>query len=866
MRLLHPFATSDDRGLISVPMGLDPAAAHAAAAFYHSAYIPHPLSQQSRMEKSLCLSALRAPFYSVPGGGALPSRHPSALHLHLPGSCSSAELSHTALAKRLQMESELHQQEWEHEHDQEKEGEHGAKAIEREIERDRQEGVDRQKERHRGRRQQMVREAERQYLAELQILRALPEDRPWPGERLTLNGPEKAEESEHLGFTASKPLSLHSSKGSVPHPVPSLIPSHVGKHHGALATAMMTRRLRDDLWLTRHRMQDRELDLCSPVKEAEPWRENHRSNPLHVNSHSKGPLLSLGIPPPLISPKGPSNPSIPATTLWNPASFVDSPPACRLTPSILPNCPPPRLTPSERPPLGWGERTEDSRRRVEKLERYHSARGANLQNTVLRSNAEQDRTMHSLYQWQQRGAPFSTPLSADVEVWKRRSSPILARVRPSHVPESLLDYDKVRQQHRRLLSKLDLEEKWKREAMEEGYYYDMDESYDESNEEEVKAHLRRVTEQPPLKLDTCSEKVEFLRMCGLTTCAQRDKLLSQKNSKRRRMLRERSPSPPAAQVKKSCPLTTPYSAEQMDRTPELGQKKDFLSIFNLSHVSPVERRGDSRCLSLPNRHPFPDSPSPSPPFLHKPKNALYNDTLKSSLASHLKKTQFMEKNGKFHILQNAIAVSPMKKAQSGQNGHSCPWEKSMPEVFAQHFHQTVLQSTPTKCKDGHLNSDPPLPPKASPLKDVPPFCSQYGNSHKAPAHEPSWDIPLAQEPLSDTEVQSGHPEGIEEGEEAAPRHWQGIEAVFEAYNQYAEEHSIERKVLQSQCKKLEAQNHILTQTVKQLSQTMGELINQRQQVCEENKRLQDQLEYFKRCLTLPNLLWSRSQVNGHTPR
>lgn len=38
-----------------------------------------------------------------------------------------------------------------------------------------------------------------------------------------------------------------------------------------------------------------------------------------------------------------------------------------------------------------------------------------------------------------------------------------------------------------------------------GYYYDLDDSYDESDEEEVKAHLRRVTEQPPLKLDTSSE-------------------------------------------------------------------------------------------------------------------------------------------------------------------------------------------------------------------------------------------------------------------------------------------------------------------------------------------------------------------------
>lgn len=33
----------------------------------------------------------------------------------------------------------------------------------------------------------------------------------------------------------------------------------------------------------------------------------------------------------------------------------------------------------------------------------------------------------------------------------------------------------------------------------------MDDSYDESDEEEVRAHLRRVAEQPPLKLDDSTE-------------------------------------------------------------------------------------------------------------------------------------------------------------------------------------------------------------------------------------------------------------------------------------------------------------------------------------------------------------------------
>lgn len=50
-----------------------------------------------------------------------------------------------------------------------------------------------------------------------------------------------------------------------------------------------------------------------------------------------------------------------------------------------------------------------------------------------------------------------------------------------------------------------------------GFYYDMDESYDESDEEEVKAHLKRVTEQPPLKLDTSSEVHEHRQTSYIRT-------------------------------------------------------------------------------------------------------------------------------------------------------------------------------------------------------------------------------------------------------------------------------------------------------------------------------------------------------------
>ena len=45
LRGLRPFPGPEDLRLSSLPLGLDPAtAAHAAAAYYHPAYLHHPLA------------------------------------------------------------------------------------------------------------------------------------------------------------------------------------------------------------------------------------------------------------------------------------------------------------------------------------------------------------------------------------------------------------------------------------------------------------------------------------------------------------------------------------------------------------------------------------------------------------------------------------------------------------------------------------------------------------------------------------------------------------------------------------------------------------------------------------------------------
>ncbi|MEQ2312813.1 hypothetical protein AMECASPLE_035078, partial [Ameca splendens] len=136
------------------------------------------------------------------------------------------------------------------------------------------------------------------------------------------------------------------------------------------------------------------------------------------------------------------------------------------------------------------------------------------------------------------------------------------------------------------------------------------------------------------------------------------------------------------------------------------------------------------------------------------------------------------------------------------------------------------------------------------------------NGHHFHLSAASQDASALREHLSDDE----EVDWDDEEQEEAPRKWQGIEAVFEAYQEYVDDWSIERQVLQSQCKRLEAQNYNLTRTAEQLSLTVGELVSQRQKVREEGDRLQAQLEHFRRCLTLPNVHWGRSQVNGQAPR
>uniref|UniRef100_H3DR57 Gse1 coiled-coil protein b n=1 Tax=Tetraodon nigroviridis TaxID=99883 RepID=H3DR57_TETNG len=925
LRGFRPYATTEDAlRMPSLPLGMDPAtAAAAAAAYYHPSYLPHPSFTPYRLDDPFCLSALRSPFYSLPAGGALPPIHPSAVHMHLPGVRYPGDFTHPSLsalqsAERLQLEDELR------------------KELERQKER-----TLREKE------LQASKAMESHYLAELHALRGGQEDRSKP-ERLT---PNRADKTKELITPAPKPVPpvVHSSIVPSHHPVPGLISGHslymepnaIGP--GVPASMIIQRTSEEERWVARQRKlrqekEDRQyqvsefrqqvleqhLDLGRPGDAADHRTDSHsRSIPNHHEPGSREPHPHLGNPPPLISPK-PSQPSRehhapPPTTLWNPASLIETATDSRRNhePSGMGHYDLARLAP------GTSKYEDGVRRReggpVEKYAPLRCPPGLPEPSTFL---ADLEKSTQSFLS-QQRA---SLSLSSQYEhIQGLGAGPGGAQVAPlGPGPDAMLIYDEILQQHRRPVSKLDLEEKRKREAREKGYYYELDDSYDESDEEEVRAHLRRVAEQPPLKLDDSTEKLDFLRVVGLTTVSRRDELMQQKRRKRRRMLRERSPSPAASHSKRTPPapqLNTRFTPEEMDQAPELEDKKRFLTMFRLSHVTAQQRRDNERVVELlqaikdksvtldtirhaphplcrsPSAHvsgesfvlastdaslPLMDEAASSCPRPAEPED--HHSVRSQSPSSHCPSSPSGNHKArgpsevpvckKSSSLLNSLRPPLPLQAKDGPhaiNGRSKPWDSFTPEEFAQQFHESVLQSTQKALQKhkGRFQSERGGSDGAPLHDNIPELQSAPGRPPQAHA-QPHANAHSFPHPLSQTQPQSNgqHPSAPPHREVSAPpSRWQGIESIFEAYQEYIEDQSLERQVLQSQCRKLEAQNYNLSLTAEQLSHSMGELMAQRQKLAVEREKLQAELEHFRKCLTLPQTPhWPRgSHYKGYPP-
>lgn len=1002
LRSFRPYHTAEDLRMPSMPhIGLDPSA---AAAYYHNSYLAHHTFAHPafRMDDSYCLSALRSPFYPLHSPGSLPPLHPSAMHLHLSGVRYPADLAHSSLsalqseritAERLQMDEELRRErerererekereaDREREKEREREREREKKEMEREKERERERELERQRERTREKEATLLKNLENQYLAETEVHphRMHQEERVKPTEP---PAPTRTEKLKEPSAQTPKPVQhqIHQPP-TTHHSVPSLISSHTvfpPTSSAAAATLLVQRTQEEEKWLARQRrlrqekedrqyqvsefrqqVLEQQLDVTGrPIsqQEAETRPENLRVLPIRNEGSIREPLQHFGGPPPLISPK-PQQHSVP-TSLWNPVSLMDTPSESRRSqePASIHNH---AATMYERQTLPSVKverqyifekqqlEEEDLPRRKEQTEKYQPIRESSLEHSGYSHApflAELEKSTQSFLN-QQRSSLQQASQTAETTFLHKPS--LSHRLPPTRTRDPMYIYDEFLQQHRRLVSKLDLEERRRKEAREKGYYYDFDDSYDESDEEEVRAHLRRVAEQPPLKLDTSSEKLEFFQIFGLTTQQEKERILQQKRRKRRRMMRERSQSPPIQSKRQTpsphSPLSTRFSPDELNNSPNLEEKKKFLTFFDLSHVSAEKRKDKEKLVemleAIKQKNAVPEavknpplasfrgnSPLPTgassedqttvQPLLQsevstsvpstsctvtapepmKPPELIRSEQPKlldrvtplpvpvPSPSANVVSTEKVRQNEAAAPVKKSLSIlnfvrghpakeNPVQASQS-VNGRSKSWEPFIAEEFAHQFHESVLQST-QKALQKHkgvsaLNcAEQNHKPDASVHYNIPEL--QHSSRAQAP-HQNGQQGPgqsgVVRGPphsaVSSGEETSDEDEEDDEVDEPPRPKWQGIEAIFEAYQEHIEEQNIERQVLETQCKRLEAQHYNLSLTAEQISHRMADLMSQKQKVASERERLQAELEHFRKCLVLPPSPWSRGYFKGH---
>ncbi|CDQ93927.1 unnamed protein product, partial [Oncorhynchus mykiss] len=311
------------------------------------------------------------------------------------------------------------------------------------------------------------------------------------------------------------------------------------------------------------------------------------------------------------------------------------------------------------------------------------------------------------------------------------------------------------------------------------------------------------------------------------------------------------------------PLCKTPPAQNSDPASALSSESD--EPLSVSPSSPSGLLGQPKPPSSALR---PKDPPPPLPYLEKTRGLPESPSSKRSSSSSL--------------LNSLRPPVQPKDAPPSLNGRTKPWESFTAEEFSQHFHESVLQSTqkalqkhkgrsnlisaPSHLQDSSVHYNIPEL-QSAPSRPPPPHTHPHTHSIQHP-HPHSIQHPHSHaHPLPQPNGQHCPPHPHREPPGAREEQWQGIEAIFEAYQEYIEEQGVERQVLQSQCRRLENQHYNLSLTAEQLSHSMGELMSQRQKLAVEREKLQAELEHFRKCLTLPQPHWARGgHYKGYPPR
>ncbi|XP_072365894.1 genetic suppressor element 1-like isoform X2 [Scyliorhinus torazame] len=447
-----------------------------------------------------------------------------------------------------------------------------------------------------------------------------------------------------------------------------------------------------------------------------------------------------------------------------------------------------------------------------------------------------------------------------------------------------------------IVSKLDLAEKKLKEARKNGQHSEHSSSDGGFCKGEIRNRIRRVAEQPPLKLDDTPRKMLFLGAVGLTTQSRKEEVKWQKMRKRRRMLRERSPPPLYLEKKRHPPLPPPrvcsiiHSPEELNRAADFEEKKQFLALFNLKHLTAAQRKdieetllkllskSEKKCTSQQDPQASHSAQSNKDPTLCSDAPGVTGVAEVSRLSTippdsnpnaHSQEdlpAQLQAERGRPLLTPDAPETvskdhtSSVNENKSDKLGAADPSSGSSDEAkqsgmisdtngkikllddFLLKFHKALLQSTKNKLE--------PDQPKVGGW--------QSDMLYSSPAQSSALcDVPKQQvlDRLDQSRQVNPQAEELDSQDEMDQRSkWQGVTGVLEAYQEYIEEKNVERQVLQEQLNHLKERNHELNLTAEHLNAHMLELRMCKQRYEMERQHQQAALRHLRKCLDLTHRL------------
>ncbi|XP_072880183.1 genetic suppressor element 1-like isoform X1 [Hemitrygon akajei] len=926
----RPYHEQDEmQTLSSLPsMGLNSTTANTAATFYHPAFLPHLPYQHPpyRIDDPYFLS-LRQPFYHIPQPGTISSIQATNMQLSLTGmrgpsgiaqkSFSGIPSDHLSVhtARRLQVNDELREQEKAPEHEKKdwKQGvpqEREAEVLtEKGRKREKQQEMEWEKEIKRRKEMKQEKDLKTEYGSEKNV--ALSNDtakrhvEEWKSAMEQLEKVKQPSPGSGKVRTLSlEPIALPVSSSLLS--IPSNISSYSSTSEGRYALYHHHHQQRMDkqpgygVYFHQHHLQHLHREQGHLFSE----QKQDRSRSLLKDPNQHQPL-HIGVPPPLISPQYPLKETSPQLRPFISAHALQ--PAQALNYST-------NYSKVNHDSTKDSERHQDINMRNDAsnktagehfnpplpkscTDKYMNENkksgisslglgtGPHLKGQSSNHQSINHISTRHLEELQEECLDLSTTSGAtDLSQKNKKITPVPNRYTLYSNDATTSRYNDELLLQQPVVSKIDLAEKKLKEARMNGEFSGCNSSDEIFCKGDMRNRICSQAEQPPLKRDDAPRKMLFLRAVGLTTQSISDKVIQEKMTKQHRALRGHSPSPLCLEQKQCSPLPSQvdslsHSPDELNKASDFEEKKQFLALFNLKHLSTAQRKDIEETLlkflckskkkynSQPsdsahsNRDPsacsdspgYPDVASISHPSViptaccqeelsAQPQAEQYRPLLTAEASEIVSKDHTSNVNGnksdKLGAADSGSTSSDEAEPSGTVNDQN---EKFKLGTFLQEFQESKLESTKQQASDQpnvvDQHSDRGYNSSVQSLS----LCDKLKQQVFQMFHQSRQVGP--------------QPDGLDSEEEVDQQpKWKGVTAVLEAYQEYFEEKDLELQILQEQLKRLKERNHELNLTAEHLNAHMLDLQLSKQRYEVERQHQQAALCHLRKCLDLTHRL------------